>query len=305
MSFLSVYGHIIVDVIMESARVPDNEEFIGIDGFEIRHGGTAANIAMAAARLGIPVSLASFIGTDFPEDYRKKLESAGIDLSGMVEKHGQSPRVWIINTPEGQRGLVYQGVMGNMQNYELLYSPAMESEWVHFSTGNPDYYHKIGKEAKSMGKNIALDPSQEIHYVYSKESLRKMLSISDIFFCNESELSKALFTLNLRNETELLDYVPTIVNTLGDKGSRIITGKGEERVPAIPPARFADQTGAGDSYRAGFYAGLYRNLDFYESALLGSAVSSFVIENRGAQDFLPDMGMVRERLKNAGYEVDV
>ncbi len=305
MRFLSIYGHIIVDAIIESSKIPDNEEFIGIDDFEIRYGGTGANLAMAAARLGVPVSLASFVGTDFPGNYWERLESAGIDLSGVVRKEGKSPRVWIINTPNGQRGLVYQGVMANMGNYELLYEPAMESKWVHLSTGRPEYYYKIGKEAKSQGKRIAFDPSQEIHYVYSEETLRNMLSISDIFFCNESELSKALGMLGLKDEGELLDSVPIIVNTLGEKGSRIITEKGEERIPAMKPARFTDQTGAGDAYRAGFYAGLYHNLSPYESGLVGSAVSSFVIENRGAQDFLPTLDMVRKRLETGGYEVSL
>ena len=305
MSFVSIYGHIIVDAILDAPRIPEREEFIGIGDFHIRYGGTGANLAMASAKLGVPVALASFVGTDFPEDYMERMKKAGIDLSGVVEKEGKSPRVWIINTPDGQRGLVYQGVMANMGDYELLYGPAMGSEWVHLSTGRPDYYFKIGKEAKTQGKRIAFDPSQEIHYVYSEESLRKMLSISDIFFCNESELSKAVKMLGLRDENGLLDYVPVVVNTLGEKGSRIITEKGEEEVPAMEPSRFADQTGAGDSYRAGFYAGLYRGLSLYESGLIGSAVSSFVIENRGAQDYLPTIDMVRKRLEASGYGVEL
>ena len=305
MPFLSVYGHIIVDTIIESPRVPDMEEFIGINDFHIRYGGTGANIAMASARLGTPVSLASFIGSDFPEEYWERMESAGIDLSGVIRKEGKSPRVWIINTPDGQMGFVYQGVMEHMNEYEILYGPAMDSVWVHLSTGKPSYYYRIGKEAKSAGKRMGFDPSQEIHYVYSPESLRKMLSISDIFFCNESELSKAMAMLSIKDESELLDYVPVIVNTMGGEGSRIISDKGVEIVPAISPERFIDPTGAGDSYRAGFYTGLYHGLNMYESGLLASAVSSFVIENPGAQDYLPTLDMVRERLKREGYEVDI
>ncbi len=305
MAFLSVYGHIIVDTILDSPRIPHAEEFVGINDFEVRHGGTGANIAITAARLGTSVSLAAFIGTDFPDDYWKKLEDAGVDMKGVVRKEGKSPKVWIINAGGTQRGYVYQGVMGEIERYELLYAPAVESEWVHFSTGKPAYYLKIGEEAKNNGRKITLDPSQEIHYVYSPEMLRDMLSISDIFFCNESELGKALGMLGLRDEGELLEYVPAIINTLGDRGSRIISEKGEDRVPAIKPARFVDPTGAGDSYRAGFYTGLYHGLDYHDAGLTGAAVSSFVIENRGAQDFLPTLEMVRERLKRSGYEVDI
>jgi len=299
--FLSIYGHAIVDTILDSPRAPDNEEFVGISGFHGRYGGTGANIAMGAARLGTPVSLHTFVGTDFPPEYGKRLEESGVDISGLVVKEGRSPRVWIVNTPAGQRGYVFQGVMGSMEDYEELIPPE-DAVWVHFSTGRPGYYRPIAERLRATGKRTGFDPGQEIHYVYDRESLMSMLSLSDIFFCNESELDRALSILGLHDVHDLLDHVPMVINTLGPKGSVIVSDKGEEEVPAFP-SDVADPTGAGDAYRAGFYTGLYMGTGYYEASILGSAVASIVIEGHGAQEPLPSLDDAMKRLKRGGYEV--
>ncbi len=300
---LAVYGHIILDTIIDSPREPGNEEFVGIKDFHVRYGGTGANVAMGAAKLKIPVSLYAFVGNDFPEEYWSELENSGMDLSGVIMVKGKSPRVWVVNTPEGQRGYVFQGVMEHMESYEPMF-PRPNVKWVHFSTGRPAYYLPIAERMKKKGKKIGFDPGQEIHYFYDAESLRAMLSHADIFFCNESELDKAMSILGIRDISGILDIVPMIVNTLGSEGSRIITRKGEQRIPVIH-ANLVDPTGAGDAYRAGFYTGLFRGLDYFEAGLLGSAVASIVIEAHGAQEPLPTMEEVRKRLKSAGYEVKI
>ncbi len=299
MSYLSVYGHIILDTLIESPKTPQNEEFTGIKDYHVRYGGTGANIATAAARLGVPVGLNAFVGEDFPEDYRDFLTESAVDISGVESVKGKSSRVWIINTPEGQRGFVFQGVMGEMERYERVY-PAADTEWVHISTGRPEYNLDIAKWSRKKDMNLSFDPGQEIHYVYDPESLRSMLSFSHIFFCNESELQRALSMLELKHAGELLDMVPMVINTLGERGSRIIREGSEEEIPPIP-ADVVDPTGAGDTYRAGFYSALYRGLGYYDAALFASAAASIVIEGYGAQEPAPRMDEVIKRLNKAGY----
>ena len=59
-----------------------------------------------------------------------------------------------------------------------------------------------------------------------------------------------------------------------------------------------DPTGCGDSYRAGFYSGLYHGYSLKESLILGAAVSSFVIESVGALPNIPTGEMAEERAKH-------
>ena len=73
----------------------------------------------------------------------------------------------------------------------------------------------------------------------------------------------------------------------GAKGSTVLSGDGSFEIPALRSRRISDVTGAGDAYRAGFYAGLSRGLDLRRCGLLGSAVAGFVIEKRGTQTNIP------------------
>ncbi len=306
MAFLAVYGHAIMDTIIESPKAPENEEFTGIDGYYIRYGGTGANIAMAVARLGVPVALHAFVGTDFPEDYRKRLENEGVDISGLVVKEGMSPRVWIVNTPEGQRGFVFQGVMGKMDEYERVY-PADGTEWVHISTGRPEYNIDIAKYARKKGMYVSFDPGQELHYVYDREHLQEMLELTHIFFCNEAEMEKVKEIMGYRCEDQILDTgIFAAIKTMGEKGSFIIQEGGnsegkpvvvKQKIDALRPEKVVDTTGAGDAYRGGFYAGRYDGKDVFDSAILGSAVASIAVEGHGAQEPLPTPEMLVERLK--------
>ena len=64
--------------------------------------------------------------------------------------------------------------------------------------------------------------------------------------------------------------------------------EGEVEIPAIRPAKVVDTTGAGDAFRAGYFAGIYRNYSIKDSARLGASAASFVIEARGSLTNVPD-----------------
>ena len=64
---------------------------------------------------------------------------------------------------------------------------------------------------------------------------------------------------------------------------------------SIQPDAVVDTTGAGDGFRAGFFAGLSRSLPLEECAWIGAAAASFVVESAGAQTNLPTWEMVQRR----------
>ncbi len=69
-------------------------------------------------------------------------------------------------------------------------------------------------------------------------------------------------------------------------------------MPLVKGGKEADATGAGDSYRAGFYAGLYHGMSIRDSLVMGSAVASFTVEKKGAMSNIPTWEQALERAKN-------
>ena len=55
--FLSVYGHITIDQIVSVGKFPDINETVDIMSKKTTLGGTGTNIAIEAARLGVPTAL--------------------------------------------------------------------------------------------------------------------------------------------------------------------------------------------------------------------------------------------------------
>jgi sugar/nucleoside kinase (ribokinase family) len=194
-----------------------------------------------------------------------------------------------------QIGFVDQGAVLDQERLPVRTHTVLSSKFVHIGTGRPSYSLKVAKLARKKKKTVGFDPAQELSYVYTPESFKAVLDCCDIFFANIAELELAKTYLNLKEDVELLSYVKMVVNTRGSEGSRILTEDDEILVGTIQPDKVVDTTGAGDGFRAGFYAGMSRSLSVEECAWVGSATASFVVEGVGAQSTLPTWDMVQRR----------
>jgi sugar/nucleoside kinase (ribokinase family) len=296
--FLGVFGHVVLDQIVTLEKLPEPNTSIQILDRERFFGGTGGNIARVAARLGVRTALASFVGEDFPQEYREALVADGVDVTDLrcVPGH-RTPMAWIFSDRRGnQMAIVDQGPMRVASHLEVLTHTVESSTVVHIGTGRPEYYSRVAALASRLGKRIAFDPSQEIHYVYTAATFMRLLRRAEFFFGNESETKRALAFARRKRPADLLEFVRTVVLTRGATGSTVFSEAGKEEIPAVRPRRVVDVTGAGDAYRAGFYAGLSRGFDLRRCGLLGSAVASFVIERRGTQTNIPTWDQAIARL---------
>lgn len=298
-SFLGAFGHVVMDYIVTVPRLPTPNTSIQILDRRRYFGGTAGNLARTAARLGVRTSLASFVGPDFPPDYEAALRREGVDLRDLRRVPGTAtPTAWVFSDPRGnQMAIVDQGPMAGTARRPLLRHSIRDVDLVHIGTGRPEYYVRVAREAARLGRTIAFDPSQEIHYVYDRRMFRSLLGQSTYFFGNEAEIARAKLFLRASDTRGLLRHAEVVVVTRGARGSLVLTRRERIRIPRVAPARVVDVTGAGDAYRAGFYAGLAKGYDLRRCGLLGSAVASFVVEAKGTQTNLPTWSQALRRAR--------
>jgi sugar/nucleoside kinase (ribokinase family) len=295
--YLCVYGHTALDYVIALERLPEPNTSVDVIEKERFFGGTGANTATIAATLGVPTALCSFVGRDLPTDFREFMEGKGVDLKELVSVDGcETPTVWIVSdSMHNQIAYVYQGPMREMDRFEPRMEAAREAEVVHICTGRPNYYVKVMSQCRKLKKHISFDPSQEIHHIWNEETFRKALPLCDTFFANENELRIAMGYMGVTKSVQLLKTVGMLVNTRGSKGSIIYCPGGVYEIPAVTPARVVDTTGAGDAFRAGFYAGKFRGYSVRECAVLGSSTASFVVESVGSLTNIPTWDQVLER----------
>jgi nucleoside kinase len=299
--FLCVFGHTNLDFIMSLEHFPERNTSVDVVEKQRYFGGTGANVATVAAALGVPTALASFVGKDIPPEFKMLMNEKGVDLRDLVEVEGyETPTVWIVSdSSHNQIAYVYQGPMRRMGDFELRMDAAKEADFIHVMTGRPEYYLRIMKECVRLGKTISFDPAQEIHHVWTAEKFQEAIGMCDAFFCNENELSTAMRYLGAKRPEDLLDHVDVLFNTLGSRGSRIYTKDGEVEIPAVKPEKVVDTTGAGDAFRAGYFAGIYRNYSIKDSARMGASAASFVIEAKGSLTNVPDWAAVLDRARSS------
>jgi ribokinase len=296
-NFLGAYGHTALDIIYNAERFPSPNTTVELLGRHELYGGTGANLARIASSLGVKTALASHVGDDFPAPFMDALRKSGVDTADVVKVHGErTPFIIMVSDKDhNQIGFVDQGAMKLQDRLPLRTHTVDSSKFVHIGTGRPGYALKVAKRARAKKKTIAFDPAQELHYVYTPETFKSVLDQCDILFVNSAELEKAKSYLNLKEDVELLSHVKMVVNTRGGDGSRIMTDGDEITVGTVQPDKVVDTTGAGDGFRAGFYAGLSRSLPLEECAWVGAATASFVVEGVGGQSSLPKWDMVQRR----------
>jgi ribokinase len=297
-NFLGAFGHVALDYIITLRRLPRPNTSIEIETRRRSFGGTAGNLTRAAARLGVKTSLASFVGEDFPSDYRDALRKEGVDLTDLRAVRGSTtPTAWIFSDRTGnQMAVIDQGPM-KATRLPILRHSVEDVELVHLGTGRPQYYSLIAELAARRNRTIAFDPSQEIHYVYTPGLFRTLLRRTTYFFGNAAEIAQAKRFARVTSTEGLLRFTTVVVATLGSRGSTVYTRDGKIPIPRVRPRRVVDVTGAGDAYRAGFYAGLSRGLDLRRCGILGSSAASFVVEAQGTQTHLPTWAQALQRAR--------
>jgi sugar/nucleoside kinase (ribokinase family) len=287
---LAVAGHLVMDRIISVESLPEPDTSVAIKGMINSFGGTAGNLSIMTAQLGLGTEILSFVGSDFPEGYRRELKKRGIGTKGVIEVPGEkTPASVIISDGNGrQAGLFYQGAMGGMEAREIperMLDAASKAEILHIGTGHPGFYEKLVDRLRERNPDmlVGFEPGQEIHYIYDENSLWNMLKRADIYFTNENEWRKTAELLNVRDEREILALTGTYVKTLGKEGSIIYTEKDEIAIPAVTPPKITDSTGCGDAYKGGFYAALGRKMPLEDAGRAGAAAASYVLEREGAQ----------------------
>jgi len=294
--FLSVYGHVTIDQIISIKRFPEINESVDVLTKNTTLGGTGSNIAMTAARLGVPTAICAFVGEDFPSRYENDMRDSGLTMDEMIRvREYESSQAIVINDSEMKQEVIfYQGPQGSASKLNnMLTGNALRSSHVHFCTGEPEYYLSIMESMNGTEPKITLDPAQEIYKMWDKDKIQKALSHSNSLFCNEYEARTIEKILGIKDVMGIEKDL--VVRTEGEKGSTAKIDGEIMHIPMIEGKKFIDATGAGDAYRAGFYCGLYNGYDTRESLILASATSSFIVEKVGALTNTPKWEDVLER----------
>lgn len=273
-SFLAFFGHINIDV---SIRVPNLPKVgsVNATGVAENFGGTAGNFAIVAGKLGLDFDLYSAVSPKTHSEYLDYLASLGLDTSHIsVMKDSYGPVCYITSDGKDQVAYIYQGPMDTWDP-SRTFGGNPGYQWVHFSTGLPGEYSKLFKHIE--GSKVAFDPGQEIHYRYNREMVLKFIDRADLFIGNEAEYSK-LQELSGMDSGQIESLIDTLIITKGQDGVFVFNNGERYEYSIMQAEKVHDTIGAGDSFRAGFYYGMWKRMGIRDSVVMGIIASSKAIE---------------------------
>jgi len=254
-----------------------------VDGIKEKFGGTAGNIAYALSLMDEKPEISATIGNDY-QRYFDWMEKNGISTNGIkiIDEEFTAGAYITTDKSDNQITGFNPGAMkfSSCLNFEEL-DP--KETFMVISPGNLGDMIGYPRSCKAKGIDYIFDPGQSIPMLSAKD-LRQAIEGCRIMISNDYELELVMCKTGLTKE-DLLELAGTMIVTLGELGSKVITPDREITIPAAKPKTVKDPTGAGDSYRGGLISGLIRGLDIEGAARLGSVCASFTVECYGTQDY--------------------
>lgn len=248
-----------------------------------QRGGCAGNIAYTLALLEQDARIVAAAGSDFDE-YRQWLVEHGVDVGGVRIFEDEITASCHITTDQTDNQITgfFVGAMKRASELSLQEAAGDRPSVVIIAPDDPGAMIRHCQEARDNGLPFLFDPSFQVTAMDGPD-LAEAAQGAAMLVVNDYEF--AVFEKKTgKTGSEIFDLVDMAVVTLGGEGSKILLpGREEILIPAAKVEHFVDPTGAGDSYRAGFTAGLMAGHDLEICGRMGSITSAFVVEQSGTQ----------------------
>ncbi|MQA81237.1 MAG: carbohydrate kinase family protein [Streptosporangiales bacterium] len=270
-----------------------------VDELHLRPGGTAANIAFGLARFGLRPLLVGAVGGDFAE-YRDWLERGGVDTTWVHVSSTRHTSRFLCTTDavDNQIASFYAGAMEEARQIALV--PIVRElggvDVVLISPNDPLAMVRHTEECRANRYPFAADPGQQLARMEG-DRIRHLVDHATYLFTNEYE-RELLLQKTGWTDTQVLGRVGTWITTYGAKGVGIESREAARvHVDPTPAGDTADPTGVGDSFRAGFFAGVGWGLDLERAAQVGCVLATLTLEAVGPQEYDLDPGVFVRRFE--------
>ncbi|MDG0811709.1 carbohydrate kinase family protein [Cohnella rhizosphaerae] len=299
---LLTVGELLVDLI--SAEYGDHHD---ASVYHKYFGGSPANIAMNANKLGIRPQLAAAVGADgLGKALIRQVRAAGIEPALIETVEHATSLVLVTKSRSTPVPIFYRGA-----DYRLSFSPGLErslrqSKMMHFSSWpismqpSRGTIERMVEIARANGIWIGFDPNYH-PMLWPKEEdgvgyIKAMIGKADIVKPSDDDAERLFGKDSPDNHIRrFLDLgAKLVILTLGKDGALVSNGKETIRFPSLA-AEVEDTTGAGDAFWSGLYAALAQGCVLREAIRTGLAASAFKLKYTGALADLPRLDELKAR----------
>lgn len=260
-------------------------------------GGTTTNTAVALARLGATVKIATAIGDDDRgELVRQGLEREGVDTAWLSVKHGQSTDLAtvIVSRDPAERTIFWEQGAQLVRHDMLDIAGLFGGDVLVVDVADtPLRRLLLDLPAHTVPTCRLLGPLTYLANANLHDAFELALR-HDTIVSNERDLLDVTGTWTLSDAVTALQHrmrgqnLRAALITRGHRGCQVVTETERLRVPAFP-VDVVDPTGAGDAFVAGVAWGMAKHWPWPDVGRFANAVGAIACRSLGAQASLPAM----------------
>lgn len=297
-------GAALVDMVALIEKFPGIDEEVFVPKLELMGGGSAANFAIACARMGLKTGFIGKLGKDaFGNKLLEDFKLENVEINGITFSEEVPTGVcYAVVDKEGNRILyAFSGAANILQPDDLDEEYLKSFQIIHLaSLKNLDPLIKAAELVQGEKPRVCLNPGALI-VDQGLKKVNPLLKLTDIFIGSQGEVKRLFQTEKLSvGIKNLLKRVEIAVITKGGEGSLIATEEGQNEIPA-EQVQVVDTTGAGDAFSAGFIYGLlHYNFDPTKLEIcgkLGNKAAASCIQQVGARQGLLTKTEMKTMLK--------
>ncbi|MBN2290839.1 MAG: ribokinase [Pirellulales bacterium] len=292
---ICVVGACNIDLISYVPRLPVLGETLHGDKFHMGFGGKGANQAVMAAKLGGDVAMVTKLGKDtFGENTLENFKRFGLNTTHVhfTNKAFSGVAPIAVDRDGNNSIIIVTGANDLLTEDEIQAAGQTIAE-----AGVLVCQLEIPLEINISALKIAREKS--VFTIFNPAPARKELPpelfpLCDIFCPNESETELLTgMTVQTIEEAEsaakaLLQKGPkTVLLTLGERGSLLVTKDGTKHIP-VEPVKAVDTTGAGDSFVGSLAYFLAGGRDIEDAVARANRIASISVQASGTQTSFPD-----------------
>lgn len=296
-----VIGRVGMDLCPEPAgtRTRDAETMV------VGMGGSSANIAAGLVKLGCKAALVTSVSDDAVGWYCEgQLDHYGVERTYVSRIRGEERTSLAVyeTRVEDHQSVIYRN---NAADFQMTIEDVEAVDYTRFGaliTAGTVFAAEPSRSAafrafelaRAAGLPIIFDvdyrpyswPSADV----AEDVLSRAGAMSDVIVGNDEEFGFMAGDINKGLDKALTLATTTadiVIYKMGHEGA-ITFADGQEMRTGIYPVQAVKPTGAGDSFMAGFLAGLAEGRAMKDAVLRGSACASIVVAKTGCAPAMPD-----------------
>ncbi|MBO9392441.1 PfkB family carbohydrate kinase [Caldilinea sp.] len=280
------------DLIFTVDHHPGPDEKARASAFMGCGGGTAANAAVAAARLGASAAFIGYLGTDiYGDQHLAELHAAGVDTRLVVRGTEATSLSAIFVKPDGARSIVnYREAIVTRLTPAHVPFAQMRPKAILFDGHQPALAIAMANWARDHNIPTVLDADTVNEGHDELVRLCTLIAASERFSQEYTGASSPQAGMAM-----LAQQAPAVIVTLGERGLIWQRGAQAGALPAFP-VQVVDTTGAGDAFHGALAVGVAQGMAWDEMLRFASAAGALCCTRRGARPGLPSLTEVQALL---------